>query len=528
MRIQPQQEKMATPSTTPFPVTGDPAVDTATHGYYWQAGSPRTIRWAVAGGLDGEYWNNPTYVANQINPVFATISYYTNVTFTYAGAYANPVAASPYSDITISLSASTAMFPSSSMWARAFFPNAAYDAVYAGAPGDVFLNVRSQANSLSSYAPGSAGYFVFLHEIGHALGLKHPHDDGGTGHPTLSQIGIPSFDKDWFSIMSYRDDYNYNLSSWDPATPMPLDVLALQYLYGKNMATNATDSTYTLPINNVYSTVWDAGGSDGIDLRTSTQGWIVNLPDVQLSSLVDTKVGFAMLGNDINKPSPTTFYWLMGDIEDIAGSAYVDALSGSSKNNGFMGGGSNDYIDGLDGTDTAYYGAGKSNYTVTRSNASTTVTAHSGTDGSDTLVNIERIRFTDSMLAFDGTGQSGYRLYQAAFARKPDAVGLGYWISQLDKGLTLQDAAWNFIASVEFQIKYGGNLDTAGFVTALYANVLQRAPDTGGFQYWTDLLDRGVISRHSMLAEFSESPENVDLVQKLGSINNGVEYIFYS
>ena len=39
---------------------------------------------------------------------------------------------------------------------------------------------------------------------------------------------------DWAKIMSYNDDANWNLASLDPATPMPLDVLALQYLYGQN------------------------------------------------------------------------------------------------------------------------------------------------------------------------------------------------------------------------------------------------------------------------------------------------------
>lgn len=45
--------------------------------------------------------------------------------------------------------------------------------------------------------------------------------------------------------MSYADDYGWNRVNWDPATPMLLDVLALQYLYGP-MPLAPASSSYTL------------------------------------------------------------------------------------------------------------------------------------------------------------------------------------------------------------------------------------------------------------------------------------------
>lgn len=519
---------MATPSTAPFPLTGDLAIDATTHGYSWQLDSGRTLRWAVAGGLDGEFWNNPQAVADQMSLIFGSLGSYANVRFDYAGAYANPVAAAPHSDITISLSASTGLFPSNSMWALAFFPDAAYNAAYEGGPGDVFLNARSQANSLASYAPGSAGYFLFLHEIGHALGLKHPHDSGGTGRPTFSQLGLTELDNDWFSVMSYEDEFGFDLGSYDPATPMPLDVLALQHLYGKNMGTNAADSSYTLPVNNFYSTIWDAGGNDTVDLSGASGGWSVSLPDMQLSTLVDTKTGMAYLESEKNASTPTTLYWLMGDIENVAGSGFTDTLVGSQGNNVLRGGGGNDAIDGAGGTDTALYASARDNYTIARAatGPALSVAANTGSEGTDSLTNIERLSFADRSVAFDGIGESVYRLYEAAFGRKPDDAGLGYWIAQRDAGLSLEEAARSFIASAEFQQQYGTNLDNAGFVGALYSNALNRAPDAAGFAYWTDQLERGTISRHAMLAAFSESPEHV--AQLVGSLQNGVDYIQYA
>ena len=46
----------------------------------------------------------------------------------------------------------------------------------------------------------------------------------------------------------------------------------------------------------------------------------------------------------------------------------------------------------------------------------------------------------------------------------------------------------------------------------LYENVLGRAPDGGGNDFWVDALDDGSISRAQVLVGFAESSENVELV----------------
>jgi hypothetical protein len=197
-----------------------------------------------------------------------------------------------------------------------------------------------------------------------------------------------------------------------------------------------------------------------------------------------------------------------------------DSITGNAYNNKLNGFGGNDTIDGKGGTDTAYYNSLRNYYQINKNLTNITV---NGLDGIDTIYNVERLKFVDKSIAFDGTAASAYRLYQAAFDRNPDVSGLGYWIAQCDKGLSLYDAAWNFINSAEFKALYGATVSDSGFITALYDNVLHRAPDQGGFDYWGQMLSSGAISRHAMLAEFSESPENV--AQVVGSIQNGIEYI---
>ncbi len=139
------------------------------------------------------------------------------------------------------------------------------------------------------------------------------------------------------------------------------------------------------------------------------------------------------------------------------------------------------------------------------------------------LKNVERVEFTDKIVALDIDGISGkaYRIYQAAFARTPDNEGLKYWINTMDAGHSLEAVAGGFIASEEFKTLYGDNPSNEAFVTKLYNNVLGRAPEQGGFDYWTGLLNDQKISNVSTLINFSESDENQ--LNVIGVIENGIE-----
>jgi hypothetical protein len=148
-------------------------------------------------------------------------------------------------------------------------------------------------------------------------------------------------------------------------------------------------------------------------------------------------------------------------------------------------------------------------------------------DSTVTLQNVERIEFTDGHLAFDDDGIAGqaYRLYQACFDRVPDAEGLGFWIRQIDAGnVTLQETAGHFLASEEFATVYGNPAELADihYLALLYANVLGRAPDAEGFDFWRTQQENG-ITRADMLVYFSESAENIELVAN--AIDDGIWYL---
>lgn len=107
------------------------------------------------------------------------------------------------------------------------------------------------------------------------------------------------------------------------------------------------------------------------------------------------------------------------------------------------------------------------------------------------------------------TGQV-YRLYGATLGRAPDSNGFEGWYNGLVPGLgttdvTLSQAAGAFVNSAEFQKTYG-SLTNAEFVTTLYQNVLDRAPDERGLARWTGDLANGV-SRADVVIGFSEGQE---------------------
>lgn len=143
------------------------------------------------------------------------------------------------------------------------------------------------------------------------------------------------------------------------------------------------------------------------------------------------------------------------------------------------------------------------------------------------FVYVERFAFADVVVATDIQGNAGkaYRLYEAAFDRAPDSSGLGFWIKALDSGVSLQTVAQGFVGSKEFKGLYGDQISQNEFVSALYGNVLGRAPDAEGANFWITALNNGA-SRAQVLAGFSESPENQQGV--IGAIQNGIQYEFWT
>ena len=95
----------------------------------------------------------------------------------------------------------------------------------------------------------------------------------------------------------------------------------------------------------------------------------------------------------------------------------------------------------------------------------------------------------------------------------------------MDGGLALNAVAQGFANSAEFKSVYGASPTNAEIVTRFYDNVLGRAAESGGYNYWLGILNSGQSSVAGVLASFSESSENQAAV--IGVIGNGFPYTPY-
>jgi hypothetical protein len=239
-----------------------------------------------------------------------------------------------------------------------------------------------------------------------------------------------------------------------------------------------------------------------------------------------------------NSPPQQVYGMLLAGNDTITGSAGADILlgyagndtiAGGAGNDTITGGIGNDAIDGGAGIDTARYSGASTTYTIARTATGFTVTDKSGVNGADTLAGIERLQFGDKALALDvdagSIGGQIYRLYNAAFARTPDAYGVGFWMSAMEKGTSMSAIAQGFINSDEYQKAYGASLSNHDLVTKFYQNILHRQPEQGGLDFWTGVLDEKKAPLADVLAAISESSENITATATI--IGNGFEYTPY-
>jgi hypothetical protein len=298
-----------------------------------------------------------------------------------------------------------------------------------------------------------------------------------------------------------------------------LDVVTASYgkntvsvLEGNGDGTFAAAVSFNVGLSPNFVTLADANGDGKSDIIAS------NADAGSVSVLLNTSVFSSTSGGG-------SLFTGTSGADNLVGTTGNDTLKGLDGNDTLKGGAGNDILEGGLGIDTAVYSSARANFTVTKTTTGYTVTDKTGAEGTDTLTNVDKISFTDTSILFDTVGIPGqaYRIYQAAFNRTPDSNGLGFWINAMDKGATLQSVAAGFVNSAEFSALYGANPTPETFLTKVYSNVLHRAYDQAGFDFWLGTLKSGANSQTTILAQFSESPENqAAVLTVIGS--NGVEY----
>jgi len=101
-----------------------------------------------------------------------------------------------------------------------------------------------------------------------------------------------------------------------------------------------------------------------------------------------------------------------------------------------------------------------------------------------------------SLSATTPTHENVAKLYVATFNRAPDTAGLNYWINS---GLDLEGIAESFFDQDETQTLYPSTTSNRDFISSVYQNLFNRAPDTSGWDYWEGELNSGVISKERFI-----------------------------
>ena len=248
-----------------------------------------------------------------------------------------------------------------------------YDgALLLGANNQAYGYFNYQAFSPGSFAKGGYDLVTLIHELGHGLGLAHPHDDGG-GSPVFpgvtiyndADLGANNLNQGLYTVMSYNDGW---ASFQDPvgngltrygyeSGPMAFDIAAIQYLYGANTTSHSGNDVYILPAANAVGTswtcLWDTGGVDLIAYAGARNVQI----DLRAATLDNSASGGGLVS--YAKGIYGGYTVAQGvTIENASSGRGNDVLIGNQVANVLISGGGKDVLYGGDGGDSLWGGQG--------------------------------------------------------------------------------------------------------------------------------------------------------------------------
>ncbi len=371
---------------------------------------------------------------------------------------------------------------------------------------DVLLNYSGSSSQNLSPSEGTFSAITLIHELGHAIGLKHPFSHSASGIGTEDGPYLPTAENSsLWTVMSYNNsaaEYHLRFS--------PLDIAALQYLYGPSTAIT-DNNTYTLTSSGP-NFIWDGGGTDTIDGSALTQAltlylepgfWgFIGTKSLLITDAAQVTVNFGTLIENAKGGSAS---------DAISGNAAANRIYGFAGNDVIMGGAGNDMLDGGEGDDTflgmsgwdaIYGGNGTDKLSLAQTSTSMHVTKLRGevfivNDASGTNLtvcrNVEQIQFSDvavslsDSMAFVSPDTTLSQIYVAAFRRAPESEGINYWTQEVaTRGI---DEVAEIIFSLDIvKAIYPASMSASQFVTAIYTNVFDRSPDPEGLNYWTQQL----------------------------------------
>ncbi len=258
---------------------------------------------------------------------------------------------------------------------------------------------------------GDYAFMTILHEIGHALGLGHTGNYNGSA--TYANDAQWVNDTHQTSVMSYFSDTNVGSDHRDSAnqyqysaTPMLIDILAIQNIYGVNYNTRNGDTTYgfnsnaghdqyDFSVSEVPIAIWDGGGTDTID----ASGYLTN------QTIYLTAGYFSSVGHMTNN----LVIAYGAEIENAIGGSGFDSIYGNEFHNTILGGAGadslfgslgDDILDGESGTDTVTYSYSVNDFSYNFISNTQVMMNNIMDSFTDTVKDVEQFIFTDGVFTF--------------------------------------------------------------------------------------------------------------------------------
>lgn len=407
------------------------------------------------------------------------------------------------------------------------------------------LTIRTAEIEISSTAVGTRRWFVggynylaTIHEILHAVGFSHPGDYNANGS-AITYVKDANYYQDsrQYTAMSYFDPSSTGANFVPPtetaayslATLGLHDIAAAQKLYGANTTTRTGDTVYgfnsntgveaydaTINTHPAYA-IWDAGGVDTLDFSGTSYASRIDLREGEFSDVMGMKGNVAIAYGAV--------------IENAIGGSGADALTGNATANVLRGGGGDDVLvglggddllDGGEGADTAFYYGASADYDWFRNaDGSWTVIDGrlGGVDGTDRLVSIEKLTFTDRSVDLKEPSASELvaQAYQNLLRNAPagaDAVFVSVLQADVAAGRTTVDAAYKQIAARA--------LPTTSVATLSYEFFTGATPSKAGLDYLVSTTGGNANNLNSAYYQtFSTENRFINFSVNLGKLGEG-------
>lgn len=393
---------------------------------------------------------------------------------------------------------------------------------------------------------------VLIHEIGHALWLKHPGDYNGVDGQGEAPFLSPDEDSTTYSQMSYnRDPVTWRMEF--ATTLRPFDIAAAQYIYGVNPSIHAGSTVYRfIDLAWPSSLISDASGSDTLD----ASDMLVLTPQAAVDMTIDLRSGglsFAGLSRDlISNPGMVSINYgsvienaigspgrddIFGNDADnllsggrgndtLRGSTGNDSLNGGDGDDRLDGGPGKDLVDGGVGVDTSVYADARASYTLAKAGAGYQL--RDGAGAVDTLVAVERIQFADASLAIDLDGHAGTtaKIIGAMFGKQflSNASFVGIGLDLLDRGMSYADLVALALSTGLFA-QLAGSRSDADFVRLVYKNVVGRDAEPTDLAFYVGELTNGHFNQASLALLACELDLNKAQIDLVGLAATGIVYL---